>query len=201
MKKTVYGVALIVALGMSGCSVKTAPIVEYNLKSTLTLEPLEKTECMQKSLKVAQPFSSKSLESNNMNYRVGGLAEYTFSQSQWTQSPNKTIAEEIVQTLRASKIFKNVQLYKSRAKTDYILETDIEEFIQHFSADEKSSYTEVVLHATLIDYKTSSVVDSKKFRAKVDVNKLSAEGGVDALSTAVSKILVQNVEWLHGVCR
>jgi len=201
MKKRLVVAGCLALFSLSGCSTKSAPIVEYNLDSKLGIEPLEKTKCINNSLQVALPFSQKSLESQQMSYRVGLSKEYAYNQSLWTQAPTKSIAQQLVETLSKSKIFKTVQLYKSRAKTDYLLETDVEDFMQYFSKDEQSSYGVVTLRFTLIDRKNATVIETARFSTQVDVKQLNAEGGVDALSEALSKVLVQNVEWLHKVCR
>jgi cholesterol transport system auxiliary component len=127
--------------------------------------------------------------------------QYSFTQSIWTEPLNKTITQEIVKSLRESRIFKSVQLYKSRSKSDYLLETNIENFVQHFSKDEKTSYVEVRLTFSLLNLKDNSLVESKTFTTEVESKTLDAEGGVEALSTALSKILSQNTFWLTGVCK
>jgi len=185
---------------LSGCTTVKPSIVEYNITTKSLKTASTVSGCKDKSLKIAQAFSSSSLMSLKMDYAQEDSKVFSYSQSQWRESPNHAVTMETLKAIRASDLFKNVQISKSRSKSEWILETNIEDFLQYYSDGLKDSFANVVISLTLIDSKTNSVVATKMFSSKVNTNSLDAEGGVEALNKALSDILTQNIEWLNGVC-
>lgn len=194
-------IALITFL-FAGCSTSTPAVSEYRIN----IEPsssylFTQTGCKEQSLKVAQAFSSTSLMTQDMNYGEGAHKQYTFTQSQWAESPNRAISAEILEYIKSTELFKNVQISKSRSKNGLLLETNIEDFMQYFSADEKESFVQVRINLTLIDVKTSRVLATKTFDSRVEVESINAEAGVQHLNIALKSILDESGEWLGEVCK
>jgi cholesterol transport system auxiliary component len=108
---------------------------------------------------------------------------------------------EYLKLIRGSKLFKSVQVSKSRSKNDFILEIHIEDFMQYFSENSKKSYANVLVSLTLIDFKTNEVFATQTFGSKVDITELNANGGVDGLNKALSDVLTQSNFWLGEICR
>jgi ABC-type uncharacterized transport system auxiliary subunit len=105
----------------------------------------------------------------------------------------------VVKSLREQKIFANVLLEQSRAKSEYLLEVSVEDFEQYFSEDEKKSWAKVVLHYNLIDLKNSRVVASHTFFAKQDVQQLNALGGEKTLEVLLTQVVQKSGDWLAKV--
>jgi cholesterol transport system auxiliary component len=135
-----------------------------------------------------------------MSYAQGEYKQDNFSQSEWAESPNKAITNQIARYIQLSKLFKSTQIAKSRTKSEMVLETNIEDFMQYFSQDEKTSYANIVITFTLIDSK-NNIISSKRFTSKVDVKTLDAEGGVEALNKALENVLVDMGNWLGESCQ
>ena len=188
-------------LFMSGCGIKTAPITEYKINTKIQRLDLQKNRMIDKSLKVSQAFSSNSLMSLKMNYVQGNFKEYAFTQSQWSQSPNKALTLQMVKLLRNTGLFKSVQVSKSRSKSDLILEICIEDFMQYFDKDLTSSYVNIEMTLTLIDTKDNSVIASKTFYSKLKSRTLDAQGGVEALNIALENILLSSAKWFEEIGR
>jgi len=186
---------------LSGCSRTTPAISEFRIDTNIAHLQNNFRGCQKKSLKVEQSFSNDSLKVLDMNYGVGNNREYRYTQSQWADSPNNAVTFELAKMLREAKLFKSVEISKSRAKDDLILETNIEKFMQYFNKDETKSYALVSINFTLIDAKTNIVIRSKKFQTKIKTKSLDAKGGVLALNKALQDVLVQIREYLSGVCR
>jgi len=184
-----------------GCSTTKPTIVEYKLSLEDLNQKTVSKGCKDKSLKVAQAFSSNSLMSLNMNYVIGKSKIYSYSQAQWNNSPNQEISQQIVKLLRDSKLFKTTQSAKSRTSSDFILETSIEDFMQYYDEKIKTSYVKVSINMSLIDVKTNKVVASKTFFTKLNTTSLDAYGGVDALQVGLRNILSQSLEFFNEVCR
>ena len=186
---------------LSGCSTIKPSITEYRITADTLVRNSVTESCRDKSLKVAKAFSSSSLMSLKMDYAQEKNRIFSYSQAQWSESPNHSITMELLKKIRDAKLFKNVQIYKSRSKNSWILETNIEDFLQYYSEDLKDSFGRVVISFTLIDSKTNEIIASKTFSSKVKAGTLNAYGGVEALNSALSEILTKNIEWLNGVCK
>ena len=185
----------------SGCTTVRPPIQEYRLNPKVEQSALQKSSYSEKSLKVAQAFSSSALMTNEMSYAYGDYSSDIFRQSQWAESPNKAITAQILNILQKSNLFKNVQISKSRSKSGLVLETNIEEFMQYFSEDENSSLAKVALNVTIIDATKNTVLHSKTFSQSVKVYSLNAKGGVIALNQGLSNVLIQIRDWLSEICK
>ena len=194
-------IATFIILIVTGCTAVKPHISEYRINPTLKPSNIEQSQCNDKSLKVARAFSSNSLMLIDMNYGIGEYKSDVFTQSQWSQTPNRAITAQILQMLQESKLFKSVQIANSRSKSGLILETNIEDFMQYFSIDQKKSFVNVKIDNTLLDAKTNAVLDSKTFVKSIAVESLNAEGGVIALNAALSEVLMMQREWLGEVCK
>jgi len=195
-----YYLVVLAGLLVGGCSVTKPPLTEYSIDVNIPIKESTSKECSLKTIKVAQSFSSNKLKTLNMNYAQDNTKIYTYSLSIWAESPNDAITSQVVKILREKKIFKNVQISRSRAKSDFILEVNIEKFIQSFNKDLTNSYADVVMTFSLIDAKTNKVIVSQDFKAK-EGDLGDANGGVKALTNALSSVLVKSTEWLEEVCR
>ena len=185
----------------TACSTTVPAISEYRINTNLTTKEFTQHGCKDNSLKIAQAFSSSNLMTQSMRYGEGDFKQYTFRESQWAESPNRAITSEFLAYIKNSNLFKNVQISKSRSKNGLLLETNIVDFMQYFSADEKSSYSNVSIVLTLIDTKSNSVLATQSFSSRVEAKELSAEGGVVALNAALKSVVIEGGEWLAGVCK
>ncbi|WP_455755514.1 ABC-type transport auxiliary lipoprotein family protein [Sulfurimonas sp.] len=197
-----YIIISLVALLFSGCiSTATPAKSEFRVNSHMPSKKFTSLACKSKSLKVAQAFSPSSIMSNTMSYAQGDFKQYAYSASQWSVAPNKAITAEFLTMIRDSKLFKSVQISKSRSRNDFILEISIEDFMQYFNDSSTSSYANVAISLALIDSKTNNVFATKIFNSKEDVKSLDAKGGVDGLNSALSDVISQSNDWLGEVCK
>lgn len=193
-------IALMVFLFL-GCSTTAPAVAEYRINVASPSSAFNESGCKQESLKIAQAFSSSSLMSNKMSYGQGAHRQYNFTESEWAESPNRAISVAVLEYVKSTELFKNVQTSKSRSSNGLLLETNIEEFMQYFSEDEKESFSKVKINLTLIDVKASKVLATKTFSSTVKVDSLNADGGVIALNRALGNILEESAKWLGGVCK
>lgn len=197
IKLLLIGLAILI----SGCSTSTPAVAEYRINVEPSSTEFTVEGCKKKSLKIAQAFSSSSLMTLDMKYGQGNHKQYTFTQSQWAESPNRAITAEVLEYIKSTKLFKNVQISKSRSKNGLLLETNIEDFMQYFSEDEKESFVGVSINLTLIDVKTSKVLATKTFKSKIKVSDLNAGTGVKYLNSALKNVLDESGVWLSEVCK
>ncbi len=197
-----YILLVVVLFIFSGCIVEKKPaITEYRLSTKNITIQSNANGCKDKTLKIAKAFSSASLRSLQMSYTQDDNKVFSYSKANWNESPNHSIHQKIFSNIRDSKLFKNVNLSTSKSRYDLVLEINIEDFLQHYSTDLKKSYADVRISLNLINSKKSNIIASEVFTAKVDVKTMDANGGVEALDSALENILSKNIEWLTGVCK
>jgi cholesterol transport system auxiliary component len=194
-------ILIILTILFSGCTTIKPPVTEYSVVTKDLKKESVSSGCRDKSLKIAQAFSSNSLMSLNMEYTQDLNRVFSYSQAQWRESPNSLVTSELLKNIGNSKLFGSVHPSKSRVKSDLILETNIEEFMQFYTQDMKKSFVHVGFSLTLIDAKSNSVIKSQYFSSKFDATTLDAQGGVEATQNALSEIIFQNIDWLGGVCK
>ncbi len=194
-------ILIVFTLLFGGCATIKPTVAEYGLTIKETQANTTASGCKEKSLKVEQAFSSNSLMSLNMDYTEHNNRVFSYSESQWQESPNTLVTSLLLRNIRDSELFASVHPSKSRVKSDVVLEINIDEFMQFFAQDMKSSFVVVRLNLTLVDTKTNSVIKSQDFSSKIDTKTLDAKGGVEAIESALFEIVSQNIEWLGGVCK
>ena len=198
--KNVYFITIFMFL-LSGCSITKPAITEYRLSLKDYSPKSHANSCKDKSLKVSAAFSSNSLMTLSMNYMQDKHKIYTYTQSQWSDSPNQEISSQILCALRDAKLFESVQNAKSRSRSDLILEINIQDFMQYYSEDLSTSYVNISICFTLIDANTNKAIATKGFNAKKDVKSLDAIGGVEALDRALEEVINEGLDFLSGACK
>ncbi|WP_207562443.1 ABC-type transport auxiliary lipoprotein family protein [Sulfurimonas aquatica] len=192
---------VVVFIFLGGCSINNPAVKEYRIHLEPKTVTYDSQSCKEKSLKVGQVFSSSSLLSHRMKYMKDGYSEFSFTQSEWAQSPNKALSAELVKSVRSSGLFSSVNSYKSRSRSDLILETNLEEFIQYFSNDNNSSFVNISLSLSLVETGTSKVLQTKYISKKLGTKSLDAQGGVKAFNEALSGVLKESNDWLSEACK
>ncbi len=198
--KKIISISLFILL-LSGCSTLTSPITEYKIHTQIAKKSFNKNACSNKTLKISQAFASNSLMSLSMKYMQGDDKQFAYSESQWTDSPNRALTLQILKSLKNTDLFKSVQISQSISKNDWILEINIEDFMQYFSEDFSKSYVKTVICLTLIDSNSRGVVATKTFSSRVQAKTLDAKGGVDALNKALQDVLTQDIDWFSEMCK
>lgn len=185
----------------TACSTTVPTVVKYKVSPSINLDKHENSACKTKSAKVALAFTNSSLISKDMSYVRGSSKVYEYSESAWLNNPNYEVSKELIKMLRGINLFKSVQESKSRSKADLIIEVNLEDFMQYYSQDLKESYSLVQINLSIIDFKTSEVISTKTFRSKVDSKTLDAEGGVNALNSALTNVLSESSNWFAKACK
>jgi len=197
-----YMLIIVSLLIFSGCIVEKKPsITDFKIAVEHKQATVTASGCKDKTLKISQAFSSSTLQSLKMSYVKSDSKVYAYSEAQWMESPKYAISKAVFLKIRDANIFSNVNISKSRSNGDLLLEILIEDFMQYYNNDLDKSYANISISLNIIDSKDYTVVASKNFNSKVDTKTLNAEGGVDALNSALSNILDDNIEWLNGVCK
>jgi len=187
-----------------GCTTKVPVATKYKISTKVDLKDIlnkENTTCKSQSLKVMQSFSSGMLMSKEMYYVVDSSKVYPYSAAQWATTPNRIVSDSYFKMLRDLDIFKSIQNSKSRTKASWLLETNVEDFMQYYENDNTKSYVIVSINLTIFESASSQVLATKVFKSKIDVDILDANGGVVALNKALSKILSSSATWINEECK
>jgi ABC-type uncharacterized transport system auxiliary subunit len=198
MKNILTALAL---LFLTACSTTYPAITEYRIDMEMKKYQDIEGSCKKDSLIVAQVFVKSSLMSKKMKYVVGKYKEYAYNQSEWAENPNRAISDAIVSVLQNADLFKTVESYKSFSRSDYTLESRVEEFSQYFSDDEKESFVKVSITFSLIDNKTAKVIATRQIIKEKKTQTPDAKGGVIALNEALGETLDEMIAWIAGSCR
>ncbi|QOP41741.1 ABC-type transport auxiliary lipoprotein family protein [Sulfurimonas marina] len=182
---------------LSGCSVTYPSMTDYRIDPEVEL-PVDQNRCKKHSIKISPVFSNVSLSSTTMRYSVGRYKEYSYTQSAWADTPNRVIANKLVNVLDEAGLFDGVYGYKSSKKGDLVLEMSINEFIQSFNAAEDSSEAKIDISFNLVERKSGKLIASKSFYKVMKTKTADAEGGVEALNILLGKVLEDTVVWLSG---
>jgi len=185
----------------TGCTVSVPPVSEYRIDAGESEISFKQMSCSDKSLRVSQVFSSSSLMSKKMQYAHGNYKQNNYSESQWAQSPSRALTSEILKSVRSSELFSSVLSYKTRSRSHYLLESSVEDFMQYFSEDEKSSYVRVAIVMSLVESRSGKVVSSQRFLIKKETKSADAKGGVEALNAALKELLAESNKWLSRACK
>lgn len=181
----------------SGCSVTHPVITDYRIDPNVNFS-VTPSGCKKRSIKVSPVFSNVSLSSTTMRYSVRRYKEYSYTESAWADTPNRVIANKLVNVLDNSGLFDGVYGYKSSKHGDLVLEMSINEFIQSFSEAEDSSDAKIDISFNLIERKSGKLISSKRFTKEIKTKTLDAQGGVEALNILLGEVLEDTVVWLSG---
>ena len=191
-----------IAVFISGCSLRTVvpAQTEYQLDLKASTKQVSSMQCRSYVLQVKGVDSYTPIQSRVLYYGIGEYELATYTESIWQEAPFKTINMALIQTLRGSKIFKDVVSSKSTAAPDLLLEYSVDDFMQHFNKDLTYSTANVKIHLSLIDYKSSKILYTTTVEKKLNVDSLDTLGGIKSLSVSLQDVLDQNLVWLDGVC-
>ena len=201
MKRVIFYIFVLIVA--SGCSLQTTvpANTEYQLDIKQSTQHYGSKGCKEYILQVKNVDSYNQIQNRTMYYGIGDYVLAAYSQSIWQEAPSKAINTILVKELRETGIFKDVISARSRVKPDLVLEYSVGSFIQNFSEDRKSSKVDVVIHFSLIDYKSLKILYSKTEQKSSIPASLDAIGGVESLSSALSDVLQENSLWLDDICQ
>jgi len=199
VKKIIF--LLLSILLFTSCT-KVQPYVKsYRIETLVNIDTYVKSQCGQESIRVANVLSENSLMLEKMHYVSGQYNVASFTESKWSEAPNKAITAAIVKVLEDANLYKHVENTRSFVRSDLILENHLEDFMQYFIKNDTESYVRVVISATLVDRKTKKSLVSRKFIQREATKSRDAYGGVVALNKALEHILKEELVWLEEQCQ
>ena len=186
---------------LAGCSISVPAVIEYRIDPVIKKNEVGSGLCKDKTITIGQVFTANSLMTNQMRYGLSDYKEYSYSESEWANAPSKAISSALLKSVRNAEIFKSVSSYRSRARSDLLLGTNVESFMQYYTLENKDSYVKVVFSLSLVSLKDVKALNSIVIEKELKTNALNAEAGVKSLNQALSEVLVETNLWLSTVCQ
>lgn len=192
-----------ILLFLSGCSFQTlvGANSKYQFDIKDDLQQYSSVGCKKYVLQVKNIDSYNPILSRSIYYSVGDYELATYSKSNWQENPSKSIKSSLIQAFRKTNLFNDVVSNLSSVEPDYVLEYSVEDFIQYFSEDMKSSDVDVKIHFSLINYKSSKLLNSVTIKKRLSSASLDVIGGVKAISSALDDVIKQSSLWLDERCK
>ncbi len=196
MKRGYWLIGILMILIFSGCGSKNGKAIDiYTLKYNEFSSKQTSFVQTDKIIKIATPKSTKEIKKNKILYAKMPYQREAYAYSRWSDTPNHLIEQFLVSLLNENGLFKAAVPATSKAKSQWILESTIENFYQYF--DEKNrSFGVVKIRFFLINQKDKKLIVKHYFKAKVPTSSLDAKGGVKALNEALEQIGIQLSNWL-----
>lgn len=182
-------------LWMGGCSIRPEarpPITYYDLqpevKLACTPSPVDKTLSLH--FVDAAPY----LSSQNITYTQPGLKAGSYLYSKWHQPPNRSISTDLYTAFKHNNLFSRLVYDTAFVRSELTLDIKILRFEHRFSGTE-GSYGVITMDAMLYDPETKQLLANHLFSSKVKAKTEDAQGGVEALNTALGKCLSELICW------
>lgn len=199
--KIVLFTLLVLLLG--GCSLQTKvpTSTQYRLDIAPDRGSYKSFTCKDNLLQLKNISTYNVIQDRSIYYQVGEYKLFAYSQSNWEEVPYKTIQNDLISALRDTQIFKDVMTNRSVAKSQYVLEYDVQDFVQHYTEDLNSSYVSVKIHFSLLENNSSKLLYSTTIDKKITTDSNDALGGVKALREALKSIMQDASLWLDERCQ
>ena len=192
---------IVLVVIISGCSItKTVPSkIEYRLMIP-EFTKISSSPCSDITVKLEPIQSSNILLDRRMYYVTNEVEQHYYTESLWSQSPNKMVEQIVKSVMIESQLFASVLDYRSNADTQWRYEIRILDFMQYYR-DDMSSYVKLSMDFVLIKNAGREIIASKQLEATLPVETPDAKGGVLALNKATAKIVKESNSWLQSECQ
>jgi ABC-type uncharacterized transport system auxiliary subunit len=167
--KIMHSAILIGCLGivwlLSSACVGGRPIHYYTINHPAITDTNSKPDGL--VLLVGRIATPEALEDGRIHYRSGSNEVGSYEYHRWTERPGQMVRDLLIQSLRSSGKYRQVQETSSAAGGDYLIRGKLFEFSE---IDEPGIQSRVSLHLELVDRKTGLVVWDRHYNRDEPVN-------------------------------
>jgi cholesterol transport system auxiliary component len=171
-----------------GCSLGGKPT--YLVKHYVLEYPLPWVEGIQRFdqlLKVERFSVSPTFNSTAMVYRENPFGRDAYHYERWRVNPGDMVTDLVVRDLRNSGLFRAVFTYHDAEETRFLLEGQVEEFLE---LEEKDSWKATLgVHITFLDLTKSERAEKVVFQRSYRFVELFAEKTPEGLAAGMSKAM------------
>ncbi|WP_024954869.1 ABC-type transport auxiliary lipoprotein family protein [Sulfurospirillum arcachonense] len=185
---------LVLLLAFSGCSMKevTKRADNYRLEPKNSLHVNDKS--VDKVLRVQRVEGDSAVMTRAILYKKdGALKPYKYGR--WSELLSTRLQEVFTEAIESQNIFKATVSSRSFAIADLILESNLENFEELYSADKSAVH--VKIRFRLIERKRAKVLGSILINKVVQVEDRGASGVVKAFNKATQEVVKDLSRWLN----
>lgn len=186
------GIVLIVSLLSSGC-VGGRPIHYYAISDLPVTAAAAKPDGL--VLLVGRIATPEALADGRIHYRSGSHEVGSYEYHRWTERPGLMVRDLLLQTLRASGQYRQVQEAASSALGDYLIRGKLFDFSE---IDEPGVESRVSLQLELVDRKTGLVVWHHHYQRDEPVNGKTMKDVVASLDRNLRQVVTDAASGIGG---
>ena len=146
-------------------------------------------------LLVGRIATPEALEDGRIRYRSGSNEVGAYEYHRWTERPGLMVQDLLVQALRASGRYRQVQEASSAAGGDYLIRGRLYEFSE---IDEPDIRSRVSLRLELLDKKTNIVVWYRHYNREGPVNGKTVKELVVSLDRNLQQVIADAVSGIEN---
>ncbi|EKD54844.1 MAG: hypothetical protein ACD_60C00038G0006 [uncultured bacterium] len=190
MNKFIFLTMLFIPFVITSCfsPVKTEPQSTYVL-NTLPL-PHVTPSYRKVALLVMRPEANSLYRTKQMAYTLMPYQIAYYAHNSWAERPSDMLQPLIVKTLQNTRHFYVVLTPASMGHYDYVLNTEIEEFLQNYT--DYTHYPGVfylTVRAQITNMATNKIIATQEFSVSEPIYQETPYAGVAAANTATKKLL------------
>lgn len=136
--------------------------------------------------------------SRNILYQDQQYSLNAYAFSKWSDTPNRMLSNLFLTSIGDSGIFKVALPADSRGKSDYILESSLQQFHQQIDSGNIST-AKIRIGFYLIETKSGKVIATREFSSSEKTASKDAKGGVQALNEAARLVNKELLAWLASL--
>ena len=190
---------LFMSIVIGGCSTtKLPPTNAYDISIASTSGSNANTALTDKVIRIAIPRSTAAIMSRNILYQDQQYSLNAYAFSKWSDTPNRMLSNLFLTSIGDSGIFKVALPADSRGKSDYILESSLQQFHQQIDSGNIST-AKIRIGFYLIETKSGKVIATREFSSSEKTASKDAKGGVQALNEAARLVNKELLAWLASL--
>jgi len=168
---------------LSAACVGGRPIHYYTINHSATTAAARPDGLLLLVGRIATP---EALEDGRIRYRAGSNEVGSYEYHRWTERPGLMVRDLLLQTLRASGKYRQVQEASSAAPGDYLIRGKLFDFSE---VDEPGIQTRVSLQVELVDRKTGRVVWDRDYNRDEAVTGKKMKDVVTSLDHNLQQVI------------
>ena len=183
---------------IAGCSLGSSkPSYMVNQYTLEYPPPVWKEVTSINELVRVEPFSSaQTFNTSAMVYKEGPNLRNVDPYNRWRTRPGEMTTECLVRDLRNSGLFRGVVSYGDRAENRYVLEGQVDEFLDVSEKDGRKAV--LGINVTVLDLKNKSgMIFQRDYKATEPYTERTAAGFAQGMSRAMEKISKQIIRDLQ----
>jgi ABC-type uncharacterized transport system auxiliary subunit len=166
MMRSVPAIAGAILGLFSAACVGGRPIHYYTINHATVTIPAAKPDGF--VLVIGRITAPETLQDSRIRYRTGGNEVGAYEYHRWTERPGLMVQELLLESLRASGKYRQVQESSSAVVGDYVIRGKLHEFSE--IDGEPRIQTRVSMHVELLDRKSGLVIWDRQYNRDEPVN-------------------------------